>query len=392
MFQTKLYSQLMTLVAQSKQENRPTFIHKDVQSIYDQNVVYRIFDYNLPKFSDFKQEGALSSRGTMFAVDKTTQEATLVAYTMDKFFTYGENPDTMKIQYTDIVEAMVKVDGSLISSYIALNPNEPLGLKSKTEPIFSDFESALNFLKSRGGLYEEVLNLTSQSYTINFEYTSPTTRVIVDYSEVSMKILNVRSLKDGSYLDIRSKEFSKKYTSMSKILVGLLQLNLFTDLKNSDFSKMRDIEGAVLKLKDGTLVKYKTEWYNSQHDYVSIQDFSKASEKLFHVILNGCADELRSLLTYRAKSPRFNLEKKLDLISKTEDAIQKALGEFEAEYSFVEENKHLDKSAFVELAKSKFNDNNKIGIAVGLFAGKYKDLNAAFASVYAKKIKVPVDF
>lgn len=392
MLSNTLYAQLMALVAKSKSENRPTFIHKDVQSIYDQNTVYRIFDYNLPKFSDFKQEGALSSRGTMFAVNKITQEAILVAYPMDKFFTYGENPDTMKVQHSDIVEAMVKVDGSLLSSYIALNPNEPLGLKSKTEPIFSDFESALQFLKSRGGLYEEVLDLTSKLYTINFEYTSPTTRVIVDYSEVSMKVLNVRSLKDGSYLDIRSKDFSEKYPEISKILVGLLSLDLFTDLKNSDFSKMRDIEGAVLKLKDGTLVKYKTEWYNAQHDYVSIQDFSKASEKLFYVILNGCADELRSLLTYRAKSPRFNLEKKLDLISKTEDAIQEALGLFEAEYSFVEDNKLLDKPSFVELAKNKFSDNSKIGIAVGLYAGQYKSLKDAFAKVYSKRIKIHVDF
>lgn len=392
MFQKNLYSQLMNLVKQSKEEKRPTFIHKDVQSIFDENVIYRIFDYNLPKFSDFKQEGALSSRGTMFAVNKQTQDATLVAYPMDKFFTFGENPDTMKIQHSDIVEAMVKVDGSLLSSYISLNSNEPLGLKSKTEPIFSDFDSALAFLNSKENLYKEVLDLTSKLYTINFEYTSPTTRVIVDYSEVSMKVLNVRSLKDGSYLDIRSNEFKQQYPAISTILVGLLSLDLFKDMKNSDFSQMRDIEGAVLKLKDGTLVKYKTEWYNAQHDYVSIQDFSKASEKLFYVILNGCADELRSLLTYRAKSPRFNLEKKLDLISKTEEAIQDALGQFEAEYSFVEEHKHLDKSSFVDLAKTKFNDNNKIGVAVGLYAGKYKSLNDAFANLYARKIKVPVDF
>ena len=101
-YQNTLYTNLMKLVEDSQQEKRATFTFKDVDCVVDPNFTYRIFNYQLPKYSDFLKEAAMQCRGTMFRINKETKSFELVSLPMDKFFGLGENPSTMNIQPEDI--------------------------------------------------------------------------------------------------------------------------------------------------------------------------------------------------------------------------------------------------------------------------------------------------
>ena len=232
------------------------------------------------------------------------------------------------------------------------------------------------------------MKLSQDGYTVDLEFVSLNNRVILEYKEPALHILNIRSNKDGSYIDFRNKDFLSQYP-IEDYLVKTLDLSLFKDLgKNNKYLSLPDIEGAVVRLTDGRLVKIKTEWYMSQHNYVNIQDFSKAGEKLFMVVMNEATDELRSLLHYRNNSPNFKLEEKLALIDKAETTILEEYNSFISEIGgFMEKYQHLDNKSFMEAVKTNLS-NDKIKIVMPLYKGKVNSLKDSFILNYQKKIKI----
>ena len=388
-FQSTLYANLMKLVEDSKNDKRPTFVYKEVACTDNENVIYRIFNYQLPKYSDFLKEGALSCRGTMFRINTETKEVSLASLPMDKFFGYGENPSTMKIPFTDIAVAYLKVDGSLLSSYA--RTDHTLGLKSKSEPVFA-FDSLIQeYFKTNQKLKDVLLKLAQDDFTVDLEFVSPENRVILEYSEVAMHILNIRNNLTGEYVDFRCKEFLAKYPDITDYLVVSMPLDEFKNLDDKNkLLNLTNIEGAVIRLKDGRLVKMKTVWYMSQHNYVNIQDFSKAGEKLFMIVMNEAVDELRSLLHFRNRSPNFKLEEKLALIDKTEEEIQRQYGLFISDVGeFYDTNKHLDKGDFARLA-NKTLPKHLMNPIMGLYNGNVSSLRDAFIQAFQKRINVSI--
>lgn len=378
----------MKLVEESKNEKRATFVFKDVPCVIDDNYTYRIFNYQLPKYSDFLKEGAMQCRGTMFRINQSDNSVELVSLPMDKFFGWGENPSTANIKPTDIKEAYVKEDGSLLSTYVTVNGK--LGLKSKSEPVFAHCSVVNEYLNSKHQSFEaDLLQATKDGLTIDLEFVSLDNRVILEYKEPALHILNVRDNSNGEYVDFRSLDFLSKYPYLKPYLVKTLNIDEFKDLGNKNkFLTLPDIEGAVVRLNDGRLVKIKTEWYMSQHNYVNIQDFSKAGEKLFIVVMNEATDELRSLLHYRNNSPNFRLKEKLDLIDKAETKILDEYNKFLNEVgNFMEEFKDLAESDFIEATKSNLSPAH-IRIVMPLKKGVVKSLRDSFIMNYQKKIKI----
>ena len=387
-YQTNLYSSLMKLVEDSKNEKRATFVFKDVACVINDSYTYRIFNYQLPKYSDFLKEGAMQCRGTMFRINNNDNSVELVSLPMDKFFGWGENPSTSNIKPEDIKEAYVKEDGSLLSTYVNVEGN--LGLKSKSEPIFAHDSTVRDYFNSGNeSLEAELLQVSKDGFTVDLEFVSLNNRVILEYKEPRLHILNVRNNQTGEYVDFRSLDFLSKYPYLQPYLVKTLNLEEFSDLgKNNKFLTLPDIEGAVVRLQDGRLVKIKTEWYMSQHNYVNIQDFSKAGEKLFMVVMNEATDELRSLLHYRNNSPNFRLEEKLALIDKAETKILEAYNNFLNEIGdFMDKYGELEESEFVSKIKEELSPD-KIRILMPLKKGSVKSLRDSFIMNYQKKIKV----
>ena len=84
-YQKTLYAQLMNLLV----TNPGSFKYRDEISAVDGGT-YRVFNYDIPKHSEFKLPGAKDCRGVMFYMGG--DEPQLVALPMQKFFSLGETP------------------------------------------------------------------------------------------------------------------------------------------------------------------------------------------------------------------------------------------------------------------------------------------------------------
>ena len=104
-----LYHQLMALC-----ESSESFHFKDF--VVD-NQTYRIFNYRLASWSEFQKPGAMNCRGTMYCVTDPNTPV-LMSAPMEKFFNYEEG--TVDHTLSKMHTKMVKMDGSLISSYMHL--------------------------------------------------------------------------------------------------------------------------------------------------------------------------------------------------------------------------------------------------------------------------------
>lgn len=310
-FQKKLYADLIALTKANE-----AFYYQDFEL---DGKTYRIFNYRLASYTDFQLSGALECRGVMFEITKTADEqlrsereegdagfgngqcATLVvpehnvalpavavrlaSLPMEKFFNLNENPMTMNLDLTRVVDIEDKVDGSLMSTY--LHDGE-LRLKSKGS-LFSDQAiAAMKWLdrKENSDLKWALKNVTSYDVTVNLEWCSPEHRIVLGYMEPILKVLNMRNNETGSYhgnLHLT--------TDWQPYIVEHIQVNDPVAFINS-IPSMTDIEGFVLVMGSGQRVKIKTEWYLSLHH---AKDSVNNPRRLFECILEEGVDDLRSM-------------------------------------------------------------------------------------------------
>ncbi|CAF0989645.1 unnamed protein product [Didymodactylos carnosus] len=133
------YSNLMSLV-----EDDHGFYFKDCEL---DSCRYRIFNYHLPTWSSFQKPSALECRGIMYDI---TNDPRLVCLPPQKFFNYEEGD--RKHALGQLGDKMMKIDGSLISTY--LHQNKELRLKSKASVTSTQAHCAMQLLT--GKFKEEV--------------------------------------------------------------------------------------------------------------------------------------------------------------------------------------------------------------------------------------------
>ncbi len=275
-YQKHLYDNLMVLV-----DTNEAFYYQDFSIV---EKTYRIFNYRLASYTDFQQPGAMECRGTMFEVegDKAVR---LAAHPMEKFFNLYENPMTMDLDLGSVVEIYEKADGSLISTYLH---NDNLRLKSKGS-LFSDVAiDAMTWLDKHQELKSHLAILTRIGYTVNLEWCGPGNRIVLGYLESTLKILNMRSTRNGDYDDaIRSVSWAQPYLVESvDIDPTFVASKEFVD----GIPAMTGIEGFVLVLYSGQRVKVKCEWYLGLH---RAKDSVTNPRRLFECILEGGIDDIR---------------------------------------------------------------------------------------------------
>ena len=192
-FQHTLYNDLLKLT-----QTNEAFFYKD-QELDDQT--YRVFSYRLASYTDFLAPNSLECRGVMFRIiDEKPVE--LSALPMEKFFNDQENPFTIGLNYNNIKQVTLKMDGSLMSTYIH---NGQLRIKSKTALGSDHAINAMRWLDlpENAEYKKQLLTLTRYGWTVNMEYTSPEPymRIVIGYQEPKLTILNIRSKADGNYLN-----------------------------------------------------------------------------------------------------------------------------------------------------------------------------------------------
>lgn len=355
-----LFNNLMALCS----EPDSAFSFKDFERT---NQRFRIFNYRLASYTDFMKPDALEARGIMFLMDNQEQDNPIkvVCRPPQKFFNWEENPLTMGLDLDEVVEWMVKEDGSLISSYIyGQHGYHSLGLKSKGA-LFSDqalwAEQWLHHPDNKE-FYLTVHNLTIKGWTVNMEFVSPRNQIVLPYPREKLVVLNIRNNETGM-------------TLFKDQVYGEGKLEWVEAEKNLDMAAipaMQGIEGFVLRFKDGKLVKIKTDAYLVLH---KAKDSVTVPRHLFEAVILEASDDLRALF----REDPLSLKK----ISDMEDMVRPRYNHMVASVEkFYDENKELGRKDYA------IKGQKEIAEFFGLAMNKYLGREMPYKEFAIKNYKI----
>ena len=361
----KLFTNLMTICS----EPDSAFYFKDFHSYG--GGLYRIFAYRLANYTSFLQEDALECRGTMFEIDEAGNPIRLASRTPQKFFNAYENPMVgfdSKTPATDIICAMDKLDGSIISTFI--DTDNIIRTKSHGSLHSDHAVNSTKMIHSDVDFYNEIDYAERNGYTVNLEYTSPEYRIVLPYQKDELTVLNLRHRLTGELLIGRDLEkyFPDLYArsvfaGVGSIHPSLPKARLLSETVD-EIRKMTDIEGFVLVLLDGRMCKVKTDWYCALH---FTKDSITVDSRLYQAVLEGCSDDLRQMF---ATDP-YSIEK----IKKMEQLVFMCYNKLVSDVeSFHASNKNLDRKAYALAVQSTLpNELGMPGLAFNLYNGKPVD-------------------
>jgi len=380
-YQQKIYDDLMQLV-----ENNEAFYYVD-QHIFDGlsssiDTVYRIFLYRLASYTDFLNPSALECRGITFEVTeegKNAQPIRLAAMPMEKFFNLHENPFTMDLDLSAVESVMLKADGSLISAF---KHNGYLRLKTKGSLWSDQAMAAMGWLHDHENqpLLNEITLLVNHGFTVNMEWCAPDNRIVINYQEPKLVILNIRNNEDGSYVRYPDR-VDEGFVEIHKHWIELEQpkdINEFV----KQIPSMKDVEGYVVCISSGQPhaktqlangdccigiqhVKIKTEWYLTQH---RAKDSIDSPRRLFEAVLEEATDDLKSL--FHDNPYVLN---KIDEMEKFVEVRYNHL--VDTVERFYERNKGLERKEYAILGQQEM-DRMQFGLAMMKYLDKpvsYKD-------------------
>lgn len=292
-YQTELFNGLTALVASDE-----SFYSKDLRL---DGRVFRVFNYRLASWTSFQKPFALECRGTLF--DVTAPEyPKLVSLPPAKFFNVEEGNGLESHLGNTIRAKMVKLDGSLISTYMH---GDELRLKSKASLDSEQAVRAMEFLKANPAILAEVKHVADCGFTLSFEYTSPTNRVVVGYDETKLTVLMLRDNETGETIVGHDLHFA--LDTPNGVYKNLK--NMIVDAEyptNKEYSldfveqirKEQEGEGYVVELMTPTgktyMVKIKNEKYITLH---RTKDSITSEKRLFECVLDEATDDLRSMFS-----------------------------------------------------------------------------------------------
>lgn len=361
---TKIYSELNKLC-----ETNEAFFFKDFTSVG--GGTYRIFSYRLASYSDFLADSAFEARGSMWEIRSDGSLIRCACRTMDKFFNAYENPFVMfpkDVPSTEIELAMDKLDGSVISTF--MDNDGVLRVKSNGSLHSEHAYNSTKMIQDDTALYHALCAADYSQYTVTLEYTSPEYRIVLPYQKEELTVLSLRNRSTGELLDadklkkrfpvLYNKSVFAKYGKIDKTFPMRETLKESIEAVRS----MQDIEGFVVRLKDGTMFKVKTDWYCALH---FTKDSINVDSRLYEAVLQGGSDDLKQLFS----TDNYCLEK----IEKMENLIFMCYNKLQADVeSFVQANKHLGRKEFALAVTSTLpNVLNRQGLAFALYNGKPVD-------------------
>lgn len=344
------------------------FYYKDF--ISEGGGTYRLFSYHLTKYSDFLFPHAEEARGSLWEIRSDGSLIRCAARPNKKFFNAYENPFVMfpkDVMSTEIVLAMDKRDGSIISTF--MDNDNVLRVKSNASLHSEHAYNSTAMIHDDMVFHDALVQADKDMYTTNLEYTTPEFRIVLPYQYAELTVLNLRHRITGDLLV--GDKLKEKYPDLwERSVFKNGEIDPTFPMKNTlkecieEVYKMKDIEGFVVQLRDGTMFKIKTDWYCSLH---YTRDSIMVDSRLYEVVLQGGSDDLRQLFS----TDQYCLEK----IEKMEQLIFMCYNKLRADVDeFFEAYKHLDRKAYAKMVTSTLPlDLNRQGFAFALYNNKVPD-------------------
>ena len=279
----ELYNDLMELCL----DDDTKFFNVDHKTTRGTNV--RIFSYHIANYTDWLRPNAKESRGIMFEMDDLGNPVRIMSRPMEKFYNLYENPFTMELDLTKILYYMTKEDGSLISTFL---DGDMLLLKSKGSISSLQARQATVYLYNghQADLLALCLDYAEQGATVNMEWCSPDNRIVLPYTESTLRILNVRMNDTGEYIDTA---VLLQNATVRKYMTGVFEAPTDPEQWVLDTKAETGVEGYVAVMPD-IRFKIKTDWYSALHH---TKDSINSNKRLLLACTENATDDLRGMFS-----------------------------------------------------------------------------------------------
>lgn len=260
------------------------------------------FSYRLASFSDFNSPVPDSDlkgfelRGISFLEDGQR------FLMLNKFFNLNETEGCMLDHVKDkkIIRIQDKLDGSMIR-FIRL-PDGSVKAKTKYAFFSPQAEMADSIYKSNSAIRDVVDWSLDCGFAAIFELVSPYNKIVLDYPETELRLLQLRDEGDGSYIDFYTETNSYlkkiKFSEQEELIIWNDLLRMKEEVKNK--------EGWVVTLEDGQMLKVKTDWYLSLHRLLTENVYQ--TNVIVEAILDEHIDDVLSAIPENFAEVRQNIQ------------------------------------------------------------------------------------
>jgi T4 RnlA family RNA ligase len=261
-----------------------------------------IFNYRLAEYKDFvspienKPTKAFELRGLTFI---HTEDGALRYLMLHKFFNLNqvENYQFHEVKDFPIVRIQDKADGSMIR-FIRF-PNGKIIAKTKGEFSNTQAEMAQDIYNNNPNLQNFVKESLDQGLVAIFELVSPFNQIVLSYEKSNLILLQLREESTGIYLNIYDNELVQKHrvkTVAKEETIESLEKYVEAALT------LENIEGWVVTLSNGQMMKVKTKWYCDRHGLLT-SDLVREC-KIVELILTEKMDDALAMIN--ENDPRRN--------------------------------------------------------------------------------------
>lgn len=256
------------------------------------------------------------------------EDGAIVSAGFKKFFNNGESPDIDPLQGDfSSLKFMEKVDGSLL--IVSKFEGEVIARTRRSLVEMLSNGKELAYLADK---YPMLLNndfLNSEHYTLLFEWVSPANKIIVEYPEIDLRLLNVVDNRNYSYLSL------KRVRDISDVL-GISTPRTFTFDSWEEISELMKAETfkeegfCCYYNKDQSIRKIKGDWYKKVH---YLRSSVKINDVIEHFSSAGFPklEEFKTLL-----SSHYDFEC-MDIVNNIAEKLTNALDKFEKEMAQIRE-------------------------------------------------------
>jgi T4 RnlA family RNA ligase len=343
----KKVSEICLETANSLLKEYPDLFRKRVDSLFDHNgneIKIHSFGYLYCNESDFSEN---------YEIKKEIRGLTFVEYpdgevkrflSLHKFFNFPiyDTDIISKYKEVGIKSTSIKLDGSLI---IPFNIYNKILFKTKmghNNEVVDKLYAVINNvrLKQLENFVKELYNSFHYKYQPLFEFISPENKVVVNYEESDLKLIQIRDNNNGDYLTKENEDYPKikKILDKYNIIFNVENNDVYIQTLNDLLFNMNNLykdnfEGFVVRFNDDSFYKFKTDWYIKHHKIKSKFDNpSSFKDSVLKLIILKEDDDFISSLDLKLESERIMydnimylkghfMKTKLKIISDTIDII-----------------------------------------------------------------------
>lgn len=172
-----------------------------------------------------------------------------------KFTNYGEKPEFEPLPVNDPLEVITKVDGSclIVSKY-----KGELIVRTRGTVDASQLENGyeIELLKKKYPIAFNNTFLESEQYTLLFEWTTPTNRIVLqETQEPTLWLIGMVWHKDYSYVSQRVLDNLAKEIGVERPRTYIMFAGEDIELLKKSIEPLNDIEGVVIYTGNGQILK-----------------------------------------------------------------------------------------------------------------------------------------